>query len=75
MNKFKNVRDLLLLTHTNNAICDGLKGLCVLLSGTSYPCRYSDIIPRFPRPVSVLSLISNEILDFIYRNHSHLVTD
>ena len=47
----------------------------MLLRRTSYPCRYSDMIPRFPRPVSVLSLITNEGLDFIYENHSHLVTD
>lgn len=47
------------------SLCDGLEGLCLLLRRTSYPCRYSDIIPRFPRPVSVLSLISI----------SHLVTD
>ena len=47
----------------------------MLLRWTSYPCRYSDLMPRFPRPVSVLSLITNEILDFIYENHSHLVTD
>ena len=66
---------MLLLTDNNNAICDGLEGLCVLLRRTSYPCRYSVIIPRFPRPVSVLSLITNEILNFIYKNHSHLVTD
>ena len=56
-------------------LCDGLEGLCLLLRWTSYPCRYSDIIPRFPRPVSVLSLITNEVLDYIYDTHSHLVTD
>ena len=57
------------------SLCDGLEGLCMLLRRTSYPCRCSDMMPRFPRPVSVLSLITNEVLDFIYQNHSHLVTD
>lgn len=57
------------------SLCDGLEGLCLLLRRTSYPCRYSDIIPRFPRPVSVLSLISNEVLDYVYETHAHLVTD
>jgi len=57
------------------SLCDGLEGLCLLLGRTTYPCRYSDIIPRFPRPVSVLSLISNEVLDDIYETHSHLVID
>jgi hypothetical protein len=57
------------------SICDGLEGLCVLLRRTSYPCRFSDMIKRFPRPVSVLSLITNEVMDFIYDNHCHLVTE
>ena len=57
------------------SICDGLEGLCVLLRRTSYPCRFSDMIPCFPRPVSVLSLITNGVMDFIYDNHCHLVTE
>ena len=57
------------------SICDGLEGLCVLLRRTSYPCRFSDMIQPFPRPVSVLSLITNEVMDFIYDSHCHLVTE
>ena len=49
-------------------LSDVLEGLCVLLRRTSYPCRCSDMIPRFPRPVSVLSLITNEVLNFIFEN-------
>ena len=37
--------------------------------------RFSDMIQRFPRPVSVLNLITNEVMDFIYDNHCHLVTE
>ena len=33
------------------------------------------MIQLFPRPVSVLSLITNEVMDFIYDNHCHLVTE
>ncbi|CAH3165389.1 unnamed protein product [Pocillopora meandrina] len=40
-------------------LCDGLEGLYLLLRRTSYPCRFRDMIQRFPRPVSVLSLITN----------------
>ena len=47
----------------------------VLLRRTSYPCKFSDMIQRFPRPVSFLSLITNEVMDFIYDNHCHLVTE
>ena len=47
----------------------------MLLRRTSYPCRFSDMIPCFLRPVCVLSLITNEVKDFIYGNHCHLVTE
>jgi len=33
------------------------------------------MIHRFPRPVSVLSLIKNEVMDFIYDNHCDLVPE
>ena len=46
----------------------------MVLRRTSYPCRFSDMIQRFPRPVSVLNLITNEVRDFIYDNRCHLVT-
>ena len=32
-------------------------------------------IQRSPRPVSALSLITNEAMDFIYDNHCHLVKE
>ena len=57
------------------SIYDGSEGLCVLLRRTSYPCRFSDMIRRFPRQVSALSLITNEVMDFIYDNHCHLVKE
>jgi len=55
-------------------VFDSMEGLCMLLKRVSYPCRYSDIIPRFGRAVSILSLITNHILDYIYENHGHLIT-
>ena len=55
-------------------VFDSMEGLCMLLKRVSYPCRYSDMIPRFGRPVSVLSLITNHNLDDIYENHGHLIT-
>lgn len=53
---------------------DGLEGLCMLLKRFSYPCRYSDMIPRFGRPVPVFSLVTNEVLDYVYTLHSHRIT-
>lgn len=55
-------------------VLNSMEGLCMLLRRVSYPCRYSDVIPRFGRPVSVLSLITNHTLDYIYENHGHLIT-
>ena len=31
--------------------CNGVEALCILLKRFSYPSRYSDMIPRFGRPV------------------------
>ena len=55
-------------------VFDSMEGLCMLLKKVSYPCRYSDMIPRLGRPVSVLSLMTNHTLDYIYENHGHLIT-
>ena len=32
-------------------VCDGMEGLCMLLRRMAYPSRYSDLIPRFGKPV------------------------
>ena len=55
------------------SISDGMEGLCMLLRRLAYPCRYSDMIARFGRPVPVLSMVTNEVLDYIYNNHSHRI--
>lgn len=51
-----------------------MEGLCILLRRLSYPCRYSDMLHRFGRPVPVLSMISSQVLDYVYDVHSHRVT-
>jgi len=43
------------------SICDGMEGLCTVLKRLAYPCRYSDMIPLFARPVPVLSMITNSV--------------
>lgn len=40
----------------------------------SYPCHYSDMIPRFGRPVAELSMIINNVMDYIYDVHGHRLT-
>ena len=56
------------------SICEDIEGLCMLLKRVAYPCRLSDMIPRFGRPVSVISLITNDVIDYIYDVHGHLIT-
>lgn len=38
-------------TCEQGTVCDGIEGLCLLLRRLAYPCRYSDLIHRFGRPV------------------------
>ena len=61
------------ITCKQSSVCTGIEGLCMLLRRMSYPCRYGDMIPRFAKPVPVLSLITNQMLDFIYNVHGHKV--
>ena len=51
-------------------VSSGMEALRILQRRLSYPCRFSDIIPRFSRPVPVLSMISNQVLDYIYDTES-----
>ena len=55
-------------------VCDGMEGLSVVLRQFAYPCRYSDLIPRFGRAVPELSMISSKVVDFIYNEHHHHLT-
>ena len=41
----------------------------------AYPCRYSDMIPRFGRSVSELSLIATEVTDHVFNTHGYLLND
>ena len=52
----------------------GIEGLCLVLRRLTYPCRYSDLIPRFGRPVPELSMIYNIVLDYIYNTHGHRIS-
>ncbi|KAK3754304.1 hypothetical protein QZH41_006637 [Actinostola sp. cb2023] len=55
------------------SICSGLEALCIFLKRHSYPCRYSDMVPRFGKSVPVLCMINNYMIDYIYQSHSHRI--
>lgn len=58
-------------TCPQGTVVDGMEGLCMLLRRFAYPCRFSDIIPRFGRPVPELSMATTTVLEYIYTAHSH----
>ena len=49
------------------------KVLCMALKRFYYPCRYSNMIPCFAKPVPVLSMITNTVVGFIYNMHGHRI--
>ena len=59
------------ITCVQRTVCSGMEGLCILLKGLAYPCRYTDMVPRFGRNPTELCLIFNTTIDFIYDNHKH----
>ena len=59
----------------NRLAINGIEALSIFLKRYSYPTRYSDMIPRFGRPVPQYSIISTAILNHIYDNFHHLLED
>ena len=55
-------------------VCDGIEGLCLLLRRLAYPCRYSDLIHRFGRPVPEICMITNHVMETVYSLHHHRLT-
>ena len=51
----------------------GIEGICLLLRRLAYPCRYSDLIPRFGRAEPEISMITKKMTDFVFDEHSHRV--
>ena len=57
------------------SVPDGIEGLCMLLRRLSYPCRYSDMIALFGRPLRVMIMVTNTVLDYIYTIHSYRILE
>ena len=63
------------ITCNQRSEADGIEALCMFLKRFAYPCRCSGMVPRFGRPVPVLSMVTNEVLDYIYAVHRHWIMD
>ena len=63
------------ITCPNRTTATGIEGLCIVLRRLSYPCRLEDLEPLFGRSKVELSYIFNDVLDYIYSVHSHLLED
>ena len=50
----------------NKVTFDAVEGLCTLLKRFYYPCRYTDMIHIFDRPVPQLSILTNNVTDYFY---------
>lgn len=57
----------------NRGKISGIDAFCMFLKRFSYPCRYSDMVPRFARPVPQICMATNKIMEHIYDNFSHLL--
>ena len=58
----------------NNVPVDGVEALCTFLKRFSYPCRYVDMVPIFPRPIPQLSIICNHVTDKVYSDWGHVLS-
>ena len=57
----------------NGTIASATEGLCILLRRFAYPCRYSDLIPRFGRSKSEICLITTTVMRHVSETFGHLL--
>ena len=62
-------------TCEQGTVCEGIEALGIVLRRFAYPCRFSDLVPQFGRPVPELSMIRNTAINFIYQNHGGKITE
>ena len=58
---------------SQRSVCDGEEALCLLLKRMCFPCRYSDMVHLFAKPVPVISMITNEVFTYIYATRRHRI--
>ena len=58
---------------SNGTVANDIEDLCLLLRRFAYPCRYSDLIPRFGRSVPEMFQIMKEIIGYTSTIFGHLL--
>ena len=58
----------------NGTTASAVEGLCMLLKKFAYPCRYSDLIPRFGRLKPEICLIVNTVMRDFCGRFGHKLT-
>ena len=59
----------------NRLKIDTIEAVCVLLKRLNYPCRYSDMVPRFARPVAEMCVINNHKMNLLFDQWGFLLTN
>ena len=52
-----------------------VEALCMILKRLAFPCRYSDMMPRFARPLPQLSMICNETIHWLESRWGFILID
>ena len=58
----------------NGTVYNATEGLCILRKRFAYPCHYRDMVKVFGRSAPELSMIFNVVIDWLYTNHRHRIT-
>ena len=56
-------------------VYEDIEALCILLKRLPFPCRYTDMTPMFRRNPTKLCLIYNTMINLIYENHIHRLSN
>ena len=59
----------------NGVVIEAMEALCICLKRFPYPCRYADLIPRFGRPVSQLSMATNFLVNYLHIEFGSLMVN
>ena len=61
------------ITCCNRSKFSGLETCCVFLKRFADPYCYSDLVPRFGRPVPEVCMMSNYVMNMLHENFYHLL--